>query len=109
MRSQLDTITNWPALAKEAGYRPKKLAKRAGVCLRQLERWVRLKKNMTPREFCTLLRLTEAAAELPTSHKSMKELAAAYAYTQATNFSRDFRKFYGVTPRGYQDRLRASP
>ena len=109
MRSQLDKITDWPALVKKADYRPKTLARLAGICLRQLQRWLRLTKNMTPRQFCASFRQTEAAAQLLKGDQIKKEVAAAIAYTKATNFSRDFRKFYGVTPTAYQASRAAPP
>ena len=109
MRSQLDKIKNWPELVQKADYKPRVLARLAGTCLRQFQRWLRLKKNMTPGEFCASFRQNEAAARLVKGNESKKEIAAALAYSKATNFSRDFRKFYSLTPTAYQESRGPAP
>src|SRR5437660_1051956 len=97
MRTPLNQIKNWPARAKAAKYKPKRLAKACGVCLRQLQRYFHSKWGKTPRQWMNDLRLGKALPLLKAGC-SVKEAARSSGYAQPHHFSDSFNRFQGKRP-----------
>ena len=100
MASRLDRIQDWSALAKEAEYDPKKLAKICSVSLRQLERFAKETFRLTPQVWLKSLRLVEAE-NLLRGGFSAKSTAITLGYKQLSHFSREFKKHTGVPPTAF--------
>jgi AraC family transcriptional regulator, exoenzyme S synthesis regulatory protein ExsA len=103
MKSRLDTITNWAELAADANYRVEPLAELCHISISQLERYFRFKLSTTPHRWMIELRLGPFAQ--PQGTRSIKESAAEAGYTRPCNYSRDFKKVFGLSPRNYYSGL----
>lgn len=99
---------DWHHLAQRADWDPTVAARELGVSLRQLERDCQDQHGCTPRDYFHRLRMTEAARLLATG-LSVKVVAAQLAYTLPANFSRDFKRHHGRTPRTFVPRLLLPP
>src|SRR3989442_13003099 len=97
MHSHLNAVGDWPALAKEAHYRPKELAAFCHVSLRQLERYFSEKGCSSPQRWLNELRLEEAPHLLLEGHP-VKQVAFELGYTHPSHFIREFRRVYHCTP-----------
>jgi AraC-like DNA-binding protein len=97
MWSRLINVRNWTELAEAAHYSAKRLATECGVSLRQLERYLSRVAGRTPQRWLTELR-QKKSIELLWSGHSIKEVSYQLGYKQASHFSRDFKRFYGVAP-----------
>ena len=97
MNSRLDRIKNWAELAHTASYCGTTLAKKVGVSLRQLERFILEAKGKCPRQWLLGLRI-ERALELIREGSTVKEAADKLGYKQRSHFSSDFKKHYGFAP-----------
>ena len=97
MPSYLNGVSDWPALARAAYYRPKELAALCHVSLRQLERYFSEKAGCSPQKWLNDLRLQEAPRLLLEGHH-VKELAFELGYTHPSHFIREFRRVYHCTP-----------
>jgi len=93
----LHLIQDWPALAKAAGYDPVGLARRCGVCRRQLERFFRRTKGTTVMNWLDTERLVLARDRL-IEGCSVKEVAAGLGFSSPQQFSRKFKAGYGHPP-----------
>ena len=102
MRSRLNAVQDWKLLASEAGYRPKELAKRCDVSLRQLERYFLERFGTTPQKWIDDLRLHDALSRLSRRPESVKTIAYSLQYKHPSNFSLAFKRKFGVSPRKYQ-------
>ena len=60
--------------------------------------------GMSPREYLTNYRLTQAADLLETSPFSVEAVAASCGYQDPVVFSKAFRKMYGLSPMKYRQR-----
>ncbi|MEA4823150.1 MAG: AraC family transcriptional regulator [Clostridiaceae bacterium] len=63
--------------------------------------------GMTPAEYLTRVRMMRAARLLLDTTEPVERIAEVCGYSGAAYFSDAFRRFYGVSPRGYRKRLRA--
>jgi AraC-like DNA-binding protein len=97
MRSFRDEVGVWPTLARRANYSTTALAGLCGISLRQLERNFRRAFCQSPKKWLKALRL-RSAREMLQSGGSVKEVAFSLGYRHPQHFSRDFRKFFGVSP-----------
>ena len=91
---ELETLAE---LAVAAGFDSKSLAARLSVSQRQLQRRFVLHLQCSPRAWLRETRLQRARALLPSS-PSVKAVACALGFRQASQFARDFRVRFGVTP-----------
>lgn len=91
------SVDDWRSLARSAGYDVHKLAILFGLSTRQIERLVRARFNLPPREFLRRERMA-SAAQLLRSADSIKETSFELGYTHPTTFNRHFKKHFGVTP-----------
>lgn len=100
MHTHLHQITNWPELAEEAKWNSGKLAAVCKVSLRTLERFFLKKFGQTPKRWITEQRQIRAAKRIQEG-RWLKEVAADTGYDSHTQFSRDFKGYWGLSPREY--------
>jgi transcriptional regulator GlxA family with amidase domain len=86
-----------------------RLAKVAGVSLRQLERTFREELGHGIHEHYVSLRLARAQQLLRETSRSMLEVAMATGFGSASQFSRAFRREFAMAPREARQRDRARP
>lgn len=87
----------WEQLALASGFHASALAKEAGVSLRTVQRFFRRRHGVTVTAWLRVLRLRMAYDRLQCSH-SVKEVAFDLGYRHQSNFTRDFKRQYGVPP-----------
>jgi AraC family transcriptional regulator, arabinose operon regulatory protein len=58
--------------------------------------------GVPPGRYLRDLRLERARQLLTDTRLSVKQVMAAVGYNDASHFSRDFKRNYGVSPRGYR-------
>jgi AraC-like DNA-binding protein len=97
MNNRLQQTDNWPELAPVAGYRSRMLARLCKVSVRQLERFFVKKFNQTPHQWLRTTRLRRAV-ELLRDGSSVKETATLLKYKAVSHFTRDFKKWSGLSP-----------
>jgi AraC-like DNA-binding protein len=88
---------DWRSLAEAASFDVNKLAHLFGLSTRQMERLVRARFNLPPREFLRRERML-AARVLLRSADTIKEISFQLGYTHPTTFNRHFKQCYGLTP-----------
>jgi AraC-like DNA-binding protein len=88
-------------LEKDCSYRLDELAAACNMSRRQMQRSFRALLACTPREFLREERL-RAAHRLLGSATSVKEVAYALGFQQESQFSRDFKARFGVSPSDLQ-------
>jgi AraC-like DNA-binding protein len=98
MKRKFDPNIQWEALVANATYRPKELARDCGVSLRTLQRHFRKNYNLTISNWVRSIRLNAAYSRL-IAGEAVKQVAFALGYKQLSHFSRDFKAFYGVSPK----------
>ncbi len=90
----------WKACAPACGYCARNLAARAAASRSHVTRCSQRLFHRPPQKVFDTIRLL-AAPDVLVRELSVKIAAAKLAYKQASQFSRDFRAFYGVFPRQY--------
>lgn len=85
---------DWPGLAA--------LAQRVGVNEKKLTELFRQRFGMTVFEYLVELRLETARRQLETTGVQIQLLATQAGFHNASDFSRAFRRRYGITPREYR-------
>lgn len=85
------------------------LARELNVSVSTLGRLFADHLNITPYRCLVRLRMRRAARLLVESDLSVKEIAAASGYGNALNFSTEFRKCFGISPRTYREQYRLAP
>lgn len=97
MKGGEDLMRTWAELAQEANYSTAALASLCGLSIRQLERNFKHTMDQSPKRWLNALRL-QSARKLLQDGGSVKEVALSFGYRHPQHFSRDFRKFFGVSP-----------
>jgi AraC-like DNA-binding protein len=97
-REDTSEYAQWIRLARRSGYRPKPMAAKMGISVRQLERRSRDVFGLTPGALLIQHRLI-AAGQMLRRGSSVKTVAEKLGFSQISNFSREFRKVYGAPPR----------
>jgi transcriptional regulator GlxA family with amidase domain len=97
--SRLQRIQSWPQLAHEARYSVKALAEHCGVSVRALEIFFSAARRESPRCWLKRLRM-QRAIELLRDGSNVNETADCLGYHDHSHFSRDFKKLYGLAPKG---------
>jgi len=92
-----DLEKNWGTLAERAKYTVAGLAKVCGWSVRQLQRNFRMIMRDRPKRALKALRLN-AARTLLEDGVTVKAAAYSLGYARPEHLSRDFRKFYGLSP-----------
>lgn len=104
MMGRLGRIQNWPELARKAQFRAVFLARNCGISLRQLERFFQAKTGQAPQQWLDQLRLKKALAHIQQGIP-IKLVAFELGYKQASHFSREFKRAYGVAPNCYREHV----
>jgi AraC-like DNA-binding protein len=104
MNTRLHYIQNWPELAREVNWSAAALAKKCGVSVRMLERYFLKEMGKNPKAWLAEQRQHQAV-KLLRDGSSVKETAAYLGYTQANNFSREFKKYWAQSPTAYTKRF----
>lgn len=79
-----------------------RLAKTACMSHATLHRKFRQSFGLTPRQFANQLRIAQAKGDLRSSGRSIAQIAARLGFTDASHFTRVFRKVVGETPAEYR-------
>ncbi len=108
-----DRRSKWRMFAEQSNYKPVKMAELCQVSLRHLERQFKVEIGETPRNWLKRQRLKSALRLLPEA-QSIKEVSYALGYCQLSQFCREFKLGFGLTPTAFkqmekveQDRLMA--
>src|ERR1700744_6210263 len=87
----------WRVCARSAGFQSAALATNLKISVRQLHRYSRNLFNRSLQEWLNELRLSQAAEEL-FRQGSVKAAAFELGFKQVSHFSREFKKYYGLSP-----------
>nr|WP_268878754.1 AraC family transcriptional regulator [Victivallis lenta] len=80
----------------------KSLADSSGISVSTLTRLFKQHLGKTPHQYLIGLRMRQAARLLEQNSFSVKEIAGLVGYGNALNFSTEFRKFFGRSPRSWR-------
>jgi AraC-like DNA-binding protein len=84
------------------------VADSVGLSLRQLQRRFRARVGLTPKEFARIRRMRVALCNvLEDRPKDWATVAAESGYADQAHFSRDAAALTGLSPAGFEDRIRA--
>ena len=97
MSAHINNIQNWPELARQAQWSPGKLATLCAVSHETLRQHFLQHMSKLPGAWLNEQRQHEAIALLRDG-SSVKETAACLGYKQQTNFTRQFKKYWGQCP-----------
>jgi AraC-like DNA-binding protein len=97
MNTKLNSVQNWPELARQAKWSVAALAKLCGVSKDGLRRHFHEQTGKSPKTWLSEQRQHQAI-ELLRDGSSIKEIAACLGYKQQTNFTRKFKEFWGTCP-----------
>ena len=102
MHSDLDRIPSagWGSLALKAKFQPIVLARRCEISLRQLERYFLLVFHRPPKQWLHALRMS-IAVQMITQHKAEKEVASLLGFSNIPHLIREFKRYFGCTPKQY--------
>lgn len=90
----------WEQLAKEAGFRPVRMAELCAVSERQLQRIFKSTFQCTPRRWLRTLQC-RLAKELIALGYSTKAAAAELGFATEAHFCREFKKVFGASPQSF--------
>lgn len=90
----------WRQLAEQSGWDIHAAARLLDLSLRQLERQCQRELDYTPTEWFHCERMA-AAARLLAGRQPVKMVASRLGYTLPANFSRDFKRHFGRSPRAF--------
>lgn len=111
--AQLDAYTSeqWVQLARQCMFSAPGLAKKVGVCERQLQRYTKIHFGQSPQKWLDEQRLLFAAELLRDgpAFGSVKRVAFDLGYKQLSHFSRNFKSRYGIPPTEFIVSRRKSP
>jgi AraC-like DNA-binding protein len=98
----------------QASVTNRRLAKLVHMSVRTFERKFRDSFHLTPQKYLRRLRIRMASRALVYTGQSLAEVAFGCGFADQSHFTREFRRFFGRTPREYRehytrDRLDAAP
>jgi len=82
--------------------KPPDLAKMVGMSVRNFYRFFCEVTRETPHAYLQRVRLARGASMLQTTDKSVIEVALECGFSDGSYFARQFRSFYGISPRQFQ-------
>ncbi len=97
MNSRLRWVKDWTERARTSQWRVALLAKACGISVNQLEEFFLTSFHTTPHEWLRRQRLKLGLRSLSRGD-CVKEAASEAGYNQASHFSREFKRVYGVPP-----------
>jgi|SRR3954463_1935464 AraC-like DNA-binding protein len=93
-------LQRWSHLARSAHYRTVKLAHLCHISVRQLERDFDSELGRTPQDWLNEQRAV-AARHLLLEGSDVKKILKELGFKQRSQFSRDFKKYHGISPSGF--------
>lgn len=96
--SDLSTIVSYARNMEDGPVTVEDLARRVGMSVSTLERYVRRHLRLTPRDLLQQIRLQRARHLLTHSTMKIGEIALACGYESFSSFSRTFKKRFGLPP-----------
>lgn len=94
---------DWSALAFESEFNVERMAAQIQIPVRTLERLFKNYFGVSPHKFMTQIRLERAKSMLEQG-LPVKVVAIELRYKQHSHFSREFKTFFGQSPRDMQKR-----
>ncbi len=91
---------DWERVAREAEFRPNRMASLCSISERHLQRIFRRYLRCTPRHWLRGLRC-RLAKELISQGYSSKAAAAELKFATDAHFCREFKKVFGVSPQNF--------
>ena len=73
------------------------------MSVRTFERKFRSRFHLTPQRYLKKLRLRMASRALVYTGQSLAEVAVGCGFSDQSHFTREFRRYFGRTPREYRD------
>lgn len=102
MRSRLDRVTNWDAIAVKGEFQLKGMAKACGVSERQLRRYFQKSFGVNPKVWIDEKRL-KLAIQFLSKGDLVKEASAGAKFKQASHFSKFFTRLRGCRPADFDN------
>jgi AraC-like DNA-binding protein len=96
-RRRASKLQHWAILARSAHYRTSRLAVLCHVSVRQLERDFDEEMGRTPQDWLNEQRAV-AARHLLLEGTELKQILKRLGFKQRSQFSRDFKKYHGISP-----------
>lgn len=97
MSCHLNRIANWGELAGKSNYSATNLAHGCHASLREIERFFMDTKGESPHHWLNELRQKKALVLMQRGNQ-VKKVAGLLGYSQTANFSREFKRYHGVSP-----------
>ncbi len=85
-----------------------KLAQAVGLSSSRLRHMFKAHVNVTPMQYLNHLRMQEAKKRLETTSLSVKEIRTSVGIADPSNFTRAFKRAYGVTPTQVRSRAKTN-
>jgi len=82
---------------------PSEAANQCGINVRYMSRLFKKYANITPHEYMMRLKLNKAANLLLISSMSVNDIGEMVGFEDPYHFSRNFKKFHGLSPKYYRD------
>ncbi|HWY75229.1 MAG TPA: helix-turn-helix domain-containing protein [Verrucomicrobiae bacterium] len=90
----------WRDAISRSGWRAARLARQLDVSRRQLQRYTRAMFHQSPQDWLDEQRLKVAGDQLQ-KLRSAKRVAYELGFKQLSHFSREFKRFHGLSPREF--------
>ncbi len=100
MNNGLGATRDWEQLAKDAAFKPARLAALCSISERQLQRLCKKQFHCTPRTWLRELQC-HLAKDLIAKGYSSKAAAAELCFATEAHFCREFKKIYGSCPQSF--------
>jgi AraC family transcriptional regulator of adaptative response / methylphosphotriester-DNA alkyltransferase methyltransferase len=84
-------------------------ARRLATSRRQLQRVLQEVGGTNFRELVLRVRMRDARHALGDSELSVRDIARAVGYSEAADFGKAFRRYHGISPSRYRERLGSAP
>ncbi len=83
-----------------------KMAQTVGLSSSRLRHMFKAHVNTTPTQYLSHLRMQEAKEQLETTSLSVKEIMTSVGVSDPSNFTRAFKRVYGLTPTQLRSRAK---
>jgi AraC-like DNA-binding protein len=93
-------LQHWVALARSASFRKIELARLCDISIRQLEREFHQEIGRTPQDWLNEQRAI-ASRHLLLEGTDRKQILKKLGFKQQSQFSRDFKKYNGISPSAF--------